>query len=57
MLFRLSDIRRLMQSDEAQDLAEYGMLAALIALVAVTSLGLVGNTIFTVFWQNIAQAV
>jgi Flp pilus assembly pilin Flp len=57
MLLKLSDIRRLMRGDEAQDLLEYGMLAALIALVAFAGVGLVGNTVFTVFWQNIAQAV
>jgi len=57
MLLRLSDIRRLMHGDEAQDLLEYGMLAALIALVVFASVGVAGNTILTVFWQNIAQAV
>ena len=57
MRLRLSDPRRLIHGDEAQDLIEYGMLAALIALVAIAGVGLVGNTLFTVFWQNIAQAV
>jgi len=57
MLVRLSDIRRLTHGDEAQDLLEYGMLAALIALVVFASVGVAGNTILTVFWQNIAQAV
>jgi hypothetical protein len=33
------------------------MLAALIALVVFASVGVAGNTILTVFWQNIAQAV
>jgi Flp pilus assembly pilin Flp len=57
MLVTLSDLRRLAHDDKAQDLLEYGMLAALIALVVFASVGLTGNTILTVFWQNIAQAV
>jgi Flp pilus assembly pilin Flp len=57
MVRRLKAIRRLMRRDDAQDLLEYGLLAALIALVAVASVSMVGNTIFTTFWQNIAQAV
>jgi Flp pilus assembly pilin Flp len=36
---------------------EYGLLAALIAIVAVASLTVLGNTIFITFWQDIAQAV
>ena len=50
-------LRGFVRDEEGQDLLEYGMLAALIALVAFAGVGLVGNTIFTVFWQNIAQAV
>ena len=48
---------RLVLREEGQDLMEYGLLAALIAIVAMTSLTVVGNTIFITFWQNIAQAV
>jgi Flp pilus assembly pilin Flp len=50
-------IRRLLRSDEGQDLIEYGLLVALIAFVAVAGVTAVGNTIFTVFWQSIGQAV
>jgi pilus assembly protein Flp/PilA len=50
-------IGRLLLRDEGQDLIEYGLLVALIALVAVGAVTTVGNTIFTVFWSGIGQAV
>ena len=42
--------------EEGQDLLEYGLLAALIALIAIASVTAVGNTIYTVFWQTIQAA-
>jgi len=42
-------------SDDGQDLLEYGLLMALIALVAVGAVTTVGQTIYTVFWQSIAS--
>lgn len=50
-------IRRLALRDEGQDLLEYGLLAALIAIVAVTGITALGDAVYTVFWQNIGQAV
>jgi Flp pilus assembly pilin Flp len=41
---------------EGQDLLEYGMLAALIAIFAVVAVTSLGNTISTIFWQPIAQS-
>ena len=41
-------------AEEGQDLLEYGLLAALIALVAVGAVSAVGQAIYTVFWQSIA---
>ena len=46
----------LRESEEGQDLLEYGLLTALIALVAVGSVATVGTTIATVFWDAIAAA-
>ena len=43
-------------SEEGQDLLEYGLLAALIALVALSAVATLGQTIFTVFWKTIATA-
>jgi Flp pilus assembly pilin Flp len=48
---------RLRLQDGGQDLLEYALLIALIALVAVGAVTTVGNTINTVFWQVIAQAL
>jgi Flp pilus assembly pilin Flp len=44
------------RDEDGQDLLEYGMLAALIALIAFGAVATVGNTINTVFWQTIAVA-
>jgi Flp pilus assembly pilin Flp len=40
-------------SEEGQDLVEYGLLAALIAVVAFGAVSVVGQTIYTVFWKTI----
>ena len=50
-------IERLVCGNEGQDLIEYGLLAALIALVAVAGISAVGGTIYNVFWQGIGNAV
>lgn len=42
--------------EEGQDLLEYGLLAALIALVALGAVSTVGQTIYNVFWKAIANA-
>lgn len=41
--------------DEGQDLLEYALLVALIAVVAFAGVQTVGDTINTVFWEAIAQ--
>jgi len=41
--------------DDGQDLLEYGLLMALIAVAAIAGVTQVGNTINTVFWEVIAQ--
>lgn len=46
---------RLRRSEDGQDLLEYGLLAALIAIVALGAVSTLGNTIQTVFWQSIAN--
>jgi pilus assembly protein Flp/PilA len=50
-------IGRLISHESGQDLMEYGLLAALIALVAMVSVSALGNTIYNVFWQRIGQAI
>ena len=51
-LLRIAN-ERFPTSEEGQDLLEYGLLAALIALVAIGSVSAVGQTIYNVFWKNI----
>jgi Flp pilus assembly pilin Flp len=46
---------RLRRDEDGQDLLEYGMLVALIALFAIGAVTTVGNTIHNVFWQSIAS--
>jgi Flp pilus assembly pilin Flp len=43
-------------SEEGQDLIEYGLLAALIAIVAIGAVTTLGQTIYTVFWKTIQAA-
>ena len=54
MLKRLLNVR-LNRADEGQDLLEYGLLMALIAIFAMGAVSTVGNTVNTVFWQSIAN--
>jgi Flp pilus assembly pilin Flp len=44
------------RAEEGQDLLEYGLLCALIAIIALGAVTVVGNTINTVFWSAIAAA-
>jgi Flp pilus assembly pilin Flp len=46
----------LAREDDAQDLVEYGLLAALIAATAVVAVTDVGRTVYTVLWSGIATA-
>jgi Flp pilus assembly pilin Flp len=55
VLTRIASLR-LRRSEDGQDLLEYGLLAALIALVAFAAVSTVGSTIYTVFWQSIASS-
>lgn len=52
-----SALARFIVADEGQDLLEYGLLAVLIAVVAMAGITTLGNTINTVFWEVIANAL
>jgi pilus assembly protein Flp/PilA len=54
VLKRISNVR-LRRSEDGQDLLEYGLLAALIAIIAIGAVTTVGNTIHSVFWRSIAN--
>jgi Flp pilus assembly pilin Flp len=53
---RLMHSLRRLAFDDGQDLLEYAMLVALIAIVAVGAVTQVGSTINSVLWQVIAAA-
>ncbi len=53
----MTAVGRLVLQDKGQDLIEYGLLAALIAIVAMVGVTTLGNTIYTVFWSQIGQAI
>ena len=50
-------VRRLVTLDSGQDLIEYGLLAAVIAIAAMVSVTALGDTIYNVFWKQIGQAI
>lgn len=52
-LLRIAN-ERFPTSEEGQDLLEYGLLAALIAIVAIGAVSTLGQTIYNVFWNGIA---
>ena len=43
------------RSEDGQDLLEYGLLMALVAVFALGAVATLGNTITTVFWSAIAS--
>jgi Flp pilus assembly pilin Flp len=53
----MTAIGRLVSNETGQDLIEYGLLAALIAVVAMVSVSALGDTIYNVFWKQIGQAI
>lgn len=52
---RLAEVQGFRRSEEGQDLLEYGLLAAFIAIVALGAVTALGNTVNTVFWTAIAN--
>ena len=57
VLKSFADAGRFRRCEEGQDLLEYGLLAALIAIIAFGAVTSVGNVINTVFWTAIASSV
>ena len=52
----ISRLRNLVRGEEGQDLLEYALLVALIALVAVAAITLTGTHVSTIF-TSIASAL
>ena len=53
----LAAIGRLARRTDGQDLLEYGLLAALIAVVAIAAISNLGQAIYTLFWRDIGNAI
>ena len=49
-------VKKFSNNEDGQDLLEYGLLAALIALIAFGAVMQVGNVISQVFWTAIASS-
>jgi pilus assembly protein Flp/PilA len=56
-LRRLEATSRFRRSEDGQDLLEYGLLAALIAIIALGAVTSMGNVINQVFWTTIGSSV
>ena len=56
VLLRLAN-RKFSRAEDGQDLLEYGLLAALIAIVALGAVSSVGQAIYNVFWKGIASSI
>ena len=48
-------LRSRIPRDDGQDLMEYGLLMALIAVAALVAVKGLGDTVNTVFWEVIAK--
>ena len=53
---REESLARFTRADEGQDLLEYGLLMALISVLAIGAVTLLGQQINQVFWQTIAAS-
>jgi Flp pilus assembly pilin Flp len=42
---------------DGQDLVEYGLLAALIAIIAVAAMSMIGTTLNSIFYQTFPSAI
>ena len=49
--------RLVFRQDDGQDLMEYGLLVALIAIVAIAVVTAVGTTINTMFWETFNSVI
>ena len=50
-------LQRYLRLDDGQDLLEYAMLAALIAVAALGAVSFLGDHINRVFWQAIGPSI
>jgi pilus assembly protein Flp/PilA len=53
----MTALARFVRQSDGQDLLEYALLAALIAVVAIVGVTSVGQAIYNVFWSGIGNAI
>jgi Flp pilus assembly pilin Flp len=53
----MTALGRFVRGNDGQDLLEYALLVALIALVAIAGVTTVGQSVYDLFWRNIGQAI
>jgi len=53
----IAAVARFADEDDGQDLLEYGLLAVLIAVVAMVGVTTLGQKITSVFWNGFAQSI
>jgi Flp pilus assembly pilin Flp len=52
-----TQLHRLLARQDGQDLIEYALLVALIALATLGVTTMIGNHIYTFFWQRIGPSI
>ena len=52
-----TSLKRLARETDGQDLLEYALLVALIAVAAAAGVRTLGTTIYNLFWSGIGQAI
>jgi len=50
-------LRRWMRTESGQDLLEYGLLASLIALLALGAVTMIGEHMYRFYWQAIGASI
>ena len=53
----LKRLKQTIGTEDGQDLLEYGLLAALIALASVGAAGMLGTHLYTFFWDTIGTSI
>jgi len=56
-MFSLKRLKQTIGPEDGQDLLEYGLLAALIALASIGAAGMLGQHLYTFFWDTIGASI
>ena len=50
-------VNQLVETDDRQDLLEYGLLVVLITAIAIAGIAYLGDAIYTVRWEPFVDAI